>query len=145
MNFLTSQVSFVRVIMSSRPARSIGSVLRGLDLGTVVRRSARLASCPGRDQVHRRRERELAGGPPAPHNSVDQSVILLDETLQERPQVQEEEVFVDLEEPTRPVPAFVPDPSVQPVQPGPDHDPDSVIVIGDTDTEEDEDPSESSR
>ena len=49
------------------------------------RRSARLESCPTSSQVRRRREREEASGcPPAPHNSVDQSVIVLDDTLQVR-------------------------------------------------------------
>ena len=48
-----------------------------------LRRSARLESCPTSSQVQGRREREQRRGcPPAPHNSVDQSVIVLDDTLQ---------------------------------------------------------------
>ena len=46
------------------------------------RRSARLESCPTSSQVQGRREREQRRGcPPAPHNSLDQSVILLDDIL----------------------------------------------------------------
>ena len=44
-----------------------------------TRRSARLASCPSQAQVQRRREREeTSGGPPAPHNSVDRTIVLDD-------------------------------------------------------------------
>lgn len=82
------------------------------------RRSARLESCPTSSQVRRRREREEASGcPPAPHNSVDQSVIVLDDTLQENTL---EEVFPapSLEVSAnrggrgrgRPVPVFLEDP-----------------------------------
>ena len=47
------------------------------------RRTARLESCPTSSQVQSRRNREETRGcPPAPHNSVDQSVIVLDDTLQ---------------------------------------------------------------
>ena len=42
-------------------------------------RSARLASCPSQAQVQSRREREeTSGGPPAPHNSVDRTIVLND-------------------------------------------------------------------
>ena len=42
-------------------------------------RLARLASCPSQAQVQRRREREeTSGGPPAPHNSVDRTIVLND-------------------------------------------------------------------
>ena len=42
-------------------------------------RLARLASCPSQAQVQRRREREeTSGGPPAPHNSVDRTIVLDD-------------------------------------------------------------------
>ena len=49
-----------------------------------TRRSARLASCPSQAQVQRRREREeTSGGPPAPHNSVDRTIVrtFLDESV----------------------------------------------------------------
>ena len=113
--------------MSSRSRRGPTSSQGGSSSSTSsVRRSARLASFPGEDHVQRRREGEQTRGcPPAPHNSVDQSVIVLDETLQEI-----QEVFQEGGEATavptegRPVPINVEE---------------EFIVIGDDTVEEQED------
>ena len=76
------------------------------------------------DQVQRRRDREeTSGGPPAPHNSVDQSVIVLDETLQEISL----DVFGEGEDGGEAVTAAVPAEEEQ-----------ELIVIGDDTEEEDE-------
>jgi hypothetical protein len=116
--------------MSSRSRRGPTSSQRGSSSSSSsLRRSARLASVPGEDQVQRRREGEQSRGcPPAPHNSVDQSLIVLDETLQENIQ----EVFQEGGEATagptegRPVPT---------------DDEEELIVIGD-DTVDGEDTSD---
>ena len=127
--------------MSSRTTRSTETVLR--NLGTTARRSAGLASCPGRDQ------RELTGLPAA-HNSVDQSVILLDDTLQERPQLQEDSIVLgdtdteEEEDTSEPQDSIVLG-DTDTEEEGGTSDPWDSIHVGDTDTEEEEDTSESSR
>ena len=128
--------AFVRVIMSSGATSSTGTTAR-----REVQEARRVVQEARREVQETRREvQEVQEA----RREVQDARREVQEARREHQEARRE-LVQHYQQLVRAMPSFVPAPSVQPVQPGPDHDPGHVIVIGDTDTEEDEDPSESSR